>query len=115
MTKRYYKDADLTAGPDVRGPRLEVAHTINAAGDQFTEAAEFEPRTGFNAMIGGSGWVATVRLQMSTDGGVTWVDDSTTDVPRTWAVDTIGAGTLWRIGCLNGDRTSGTIPVSLSN
>lgn len=63
-----------------------------------------------NISISGSGWAATVTLQRSSDGGVTWRD------VENWAVNAetyLVGEVLYRLGVKTGNYTSGTITVEL--
>jgi hypothetical protein len=58
-------------------------------------------------------FVATLTLQRSLDGGVTWGDDEITySAPREVSIPSTN-GALYRIGIKTGDYTSGTASVRL--
>jgi len=103
MTKRFFEASTIP---------LAVSTSISSA-NSFTEAAEFDYRRPFNASVSGT-FSATVALQRSFDGGVTWLDVWTTTAAAEIVVDTVEPGTLWRLGVRLGDYTSGTVVARVS-
>ena len=77
--------------------------------NQWTDAIEV--RGGFDLSIDGS-FVATVTVQRSFDGGVSWGDVDTFTAPiETYGVQPHSA--LYRVGVATGDYTSGALGVAL--
>lgn len=67
----------------------------------------------FNVSVGGSGWVATVTIQRSFDGGTSWRDVKRLTEPAELA-DEEAETLLYRVGCKSGEFVSGSIPCRIS-
>jgi hypothetical protein len=116
-TKRYYLAADRTERD--LGVGSIIAATVSIGSDPpadgtWTDWVEFDWRKPFNLSISGT-FDGVVTLQRSLDDGVTWFDVYTlSDANVETMVDTVEAGVLWRAGQKNGERTSGTAVIRIS-
>ena len=97
-------------------PLTASAQTFQAkditAENQFTDAVKING-PGLVAISDTSSMSMTVSLQISIDGGTTWID--TGDTWTAEGVDTLadGLGKKYRLGVKTGDFTSGTATVYL--
>ena len=90
---------------------------IVEAEDKFTD--KISPTWGhgdkaLNISVGGSGWVAVITAQRSFNNGDTWNDCSKFTSPEEARICDSEEGVMYRIGCKEGDFTSGSIPLRLS-
>ena len=88
---------------------MKVTATITGA-NQWTSEVELSAGY-FDLSINGT-FVATVTVQRSLNGGVTWGDCATFTAP-TEDVGLEGAGARYRVGCKTAEFTSGTINITI--
>ena len=105
-------------------PAFALATTVtttiatDAAAGTWTTAIlpSLKSQSGFlNVSIYGATWEGTVRLQRSFDGGTTYYDVATWTANSQDALIDKETGVRYRIGMANGDFTSGSVAVSLSD
>lgn len=90
-----------------------VSASITAA-NTFTRSYSVEKGEKVLLVVGGSGWVATARLQISTDNGATWSNVQSWTAPAALLYES-PAQCLIRLGCVTGEYTSGTIPMRIDS
>ena len=79
-------------------------------------APYFHNDNGFlNISVYGATWVGTVTLQRSFDDGTTWYDVTTWTANAQKALIDKQINSMYRLGCKNGEYTSGSVAVKLSN
>ena len=84
------------------------------AQNQWTDSITTEAGDTLIIGIGGSGYVATVTLQKSYDGGSTWIDYYQVSSNETTEYNIIEDEVVFRLGVKTGDFTSGTVSCTLT-
>lgn len=88
------------------------------AENQFTDQLQLpaltdpQKKTAFNLSIFG-GFVATITVQRSFDGGSTWLDTGTFSSPDEFIGEEIESSVKIRAGVKTGDFTSGQVDIRL--
>ncbi len=104
-----------------RKPAHSVTQTISSspgASGTWTDAlsATFENASGFlNIHVYGATWSATVTMQKSFDSGSNWYAVTTWTANAERSITDLEEAVTYRIGVANGDFSSGSVDVRLSN
>ncbi|MFP4477323.1 MAG: ubiquitin-activating E1 FCCH domain-containing protein [Desulfatibacillaceae bacterium] len=87
--------------------RKETSVSSSTGSDQMSDAIEVSP--GGVLVVATGSWSATVTLQRSHDGGVTWYDHAAWTANTNTVLTEAQSGIRYRVGVKNGDYTSGTV------